>query len=749
MTAVVVVPTLLAGDAGKFSLSIAALPGKHVPEGCGAAEPVHAIRLVEGEEYRYQWIGPVGALIAEPRELFQADTVEGRTGRLRTRLAVGFVEVVLSCDGVESGSLELEVRSRKLQYEDEYQWMLRDIARHMTELVMERFAASDLRFVQDESRDAATLYQRFEFLRALLKSERFTEAIQEVIHNPHAGWEQQLESVPLGGGFAANAQTAKQLARVGFRLRAEDKVEPTSMAQKIERRRTEATHDTTPNRFVKHALEHWLLVLGEIENSLLSAKPTAPVIRGRAEVAATAAELEQLLHADVFRQVGRLKRFPSDDQVLQKREGYRDVFRSYLEFELGALLSWDSLPTSHTAGARDVATLYEYWAFLELAKSVADVAGATFALEPLLRVQAGGLSIGIRKGRSQVLNGTVSRHGRDLNVELWFNRKFPAPEKSWTLDLRPDYTLIIRPSQDSGIHEHVMLHFDAKYRVQFIPQSFGIQENERDNEIDQSAEFETAMRGGANQDDLLKMHAYRDAIRRTSGAYVLYPGGDAEVEKEPLREYRELLPGLGAFVLRPTDDGGVVGTGELRKFISDVVSHAAVRFTQHERDRYWHEQVYGEKAGASELDLRRELALPPQTASVLLGFVKGASHWAWVERTRSYNLRSQDRTGGVGPQSALLQSQLVLLYCPDTGSVRLARSLADPELVSRKEMLGSRYPNPRGDAYWCVRIGWVGQSNWVEGITADAIVSLLNRRGLVLGAPALMAWSDLRQGLTP
>jgi predicted component of viral defense system (DUF524 family) len=732
------------GETGDFFLNIAALPGKHVPEQRDADEAVRSVRLVEGEEYRYEWVGPPGKLTAEPRELFQADTLEGRTGRLRTGLSVGFIEVALSRDGFEAGNLELEVRSRKLQYEDEYEWMLRDIASHLTELVMERFAASDLRFTQDESRDASTLYQRFEFLRALLKSERFTDAIQEVLHNPHAGWEERLESVPLGGGFATNAHTAKQLARIGFRPPVSSApILLSSMSETIERRRTEATHDTTPNRFVKHALEHWLLVLGDIENLLLSAKPSAPVIRGRAEVASTAAELGQLLHADLFRSVGRLRRFPSDDQVLQKREGYRDIFRAYLEFELGALLSWDSLSDSHMAGARNVATLYEYWAFLELAKSVAEVAGATFELRPLLRVQAGGLSIGIRKGKSQVFSGNVSRHGRDLKLELWFNRAYSTPEQSWTLELRPDYSLIIRPAIDSADHEYVMLHFDAKYRVQFIQQLFGNQESQ-DEDV---AGTESIVRGDAIQSDVLKMHAYRDAIRRTSGAYVLYPGGDAEVDKEPLREYHELLPGLGAFVLRPTEGGDVLGDMQLRTFISRVVDHAALRFTQHERDRYWHEQIYGKHTWGSEQGPRREMFEPLPNSSVLLGFAKDAAHWAWVERTRSYNLRASGRVGGVESESALLQSQLILLYCPEINHVRLARLLADPELVSRKELVATRYPSPGGEFYWCVQIGWVGHANWVDGITPADIVELLRRQGQVYGAPALMSWAELRQGL--
>jgi uncharacterized protein len=228
---------------------------------------------------------------------------------------------------------------------------------------------------------------------------------------------------------------------------------------------------------------------------------------------------------------------------------------------------------------------------------------------------------------------------------------------------------------------------------------------------------------------------------------VLYPGGDAEVDKAPLREYHELLPGLGAFVLRPTEDGGVLGDRQLREFISQVVDHAALRFTQHERDRYWHEQVYGDHTLGRQLFPRHEVGGPPPTASVLLGFVKDAAHWAWIERTRSYNLRSLGRVGGVDPESALLQSQLALLYCLQANRVRLARLLADPELVSRKEVIASRYPSPQGDAYWCVQIGWVGQSNWLDGITASNIVELLKQQGLVYGAPALMSWVELREGL--
>ena len=88
------------------------------------------------------------------------------------------------------------------------------------------------------------------------------------------------------------------------------------------------------------------------------------------------AQLDEALNQDLFKELGSLSRFPGDDQVLQRREGYRDVFRAYLEFELAAQLSWRGAESSYSAGQRDVATLYEYWAFIQLAQLVANWPGS-------------------------------------------------------------------------------------------------------------------------------------------------------------------------------------------------------------------------------------------------------------------------------------------------------------------------------------------------------------------------------------
>lgn len=745
------VPLCSASGQAVATLHIAVLPRRgNVPvatlwsaESDGNSDGHHAdAELLEGMEYRYAWEGvPPSAdtLIMDPEEIFQPDGLDGRTGRLRPGLATGTIRVAVRIGESSLGQLQLEVRSRKLSYRSEYRWMLRDIAERMTELVMERFAVSDARFELDDTRDAATLYQRFAFLKALFESENFQGALREIIRRPHTAWETVSETVRPRAGMRASSHVLRQLTKAGARS-VWTGGPLTSVPAYLERQQTEATHDTTPNRFVRFALEQWNQMFGSIDRGLAKAK-TSAAARGRREIAAVMSQLEEILHQDLFAQVSRLDRFPADDQVLQKREGYRDIFKAYVETEFASRLSWLSAPDDYGAGQRDVATLYEYWAFIQLSQLVADLIGQQFDMSPLVRSGPNGLTVGLRTGIETVLSGVVDRLDRRLHVELCFNRTYSgnaARIGSWTRPMRPDYSLLIRPADsESSSFEPIALHFDAKYRVDFVSEIFGADEDEGSNAPDTPTNLE---RGGALRADLLKMHAYRDAIHRTAGAYVLYPGGDSEAERGQYREYHELLPGLGAFVLRPTEFGNASGAPALRRFIDDVLDHVATRLTKHERSRYWLEAAYGFSPRPEVVQSR---LLPPPETDVLIGFVKGQEHWDWIREHGAYNVRAEGRPGGVNAGAALLQCQLLFLYCPASQEVALARIVSDAELVSKIGMEATGYPEARG-SYWCVQLQWLKGVDWILGVSADSIEAHVRHLGLTYGEPARVRWSELQ-----
>ena len=62
--------------------------------------------------------------------------------------------------------------------------------------------------------------------------------------------------------------------------------------------------------------------------------------RGLAEIDEMCHRIEALLAAPLFREVGRLDRAPGANQVLQKKEGYRQLLAAYIQTELAARLVW-------------------------------------------------------------------------------------------------------------------------------------------------------------------------------------------------------------------------------------------------------------------------------------------------------------------------------------------------------------------------------------------------------------------------
>ena len=270
--------------------------------------------------------------------------------------------------------------------------------------------------------------------------------------------------------------------------------------------------------------------------------------------------------------------------------------------------------------------------------------------------------------------------------------------------MRPDYTLSIWPdgftSDEAEKQENIVhVHFDAKYRVESLMDIIG------DGEEDLGNEKEEQRSGTYKRADLLKMHAYRDAIRRTGGAYVLYPGDISETRKG----FHEIIPGLGAFAVRPsnTDDG----TTELKTFIKGVTYHLLNRASQHERLSYHTYEIHREK---DDFNIRESLpelygdkrAVPPAESFVLIGYYKDSVHYKWIARKGLYNARIDSTRGAIrlGPEEAgadylLLHSENGLI----TDDIwRITET--GPQVWSKQKLIGEGYRNPNHDNYLVYKV---------------------------------------------
>ena len=647
-----------------------------------------AVQLLEGHEYRFEFFEPdvdrilsgSDALdLAEHRDTFDVDDPgNGRTGRLRPRLNVGTIRAHIRRQGSAWGTLRFEVRSKKLDYRDQYRWMLADLTGTFTEILLLRFAAAQHDFVPDPATAGQATYQQFAFLQTVLTGEELLSSLEEIASRPYLKWIDETEPRPPGRGFRASSAVARALVAPGPRQGWPNSPVPglRSLPQRLEVPRSVATTDNIPNRFVKYVLVNWRELVADFlarmtsiaDRQRAASRPVStPIMRGLRECDSTLDHLDRLLARPFFREVGRLSAVPLSNQVLQKRSGYRTVLRAFLQSQLAASLTWDGGEDVYGAGKRDVATLYEYWAYLALAKILGQICERPPDLGTLVEAREGRLSVTLKTGKAVAVDTSVVRNGRHLLLELYFNRSFTTGKAggSWTRPLRPDMSLRIRAANDyQPPLEEAWLHFDAKYKVEVIEDLFGRQGNtdeEEDSILDRLGERERET-GRATRTDLLKMHAYKDALRRSHGAYILYPGDHPDRMTEyPRPPYREVLPGLGAFPLVPLQDGDAAGAQAVRGFLEEVLAHYASRASRHEEARYGERAVYDlaqPSDGTAAL-----LTMPPGLTTLLVVRARSYAHYEWVRAGRTLDLPVSQLS--TDPAPALAANRILLWWGAD------------------------------------------------------------------------------------
>jgi predicted component of viral defense system (DUF524 family) len=673
-------------------------------------------------------------------ELFSFDDASNMRGRLLPKQHVGRINVAIR-GSASHGLVTLSVRPRKLEQDTEYRRMLDDIAETATEAILQGFAPSTIALLHDAALDPRLLYQQFAFLHARLSTSGERD-LAMIINRPHTGWVDFEETQSPGKPLRGTSRNLRAVTRPGRRTPTSTRHPVASLPDPLRVVRTEETLDTEPNRFVSFALRRWRDLAQRLLDILqMQVTTSGPVTRGIDAAEEVIALLDSALNAPMFREVGEIRSFPSGNQVLQKRAGYRELFRNFALAETGARLAldWD-IEDVFGASQRNVATLYEYWAFLQLAKILGGVCGADLSAQTL-QLSSDNLSLAFPQGKGSPLKWQTLVRGRSLTVTLYFNREFlvsALPDASWTRAMRPDCSVQIRADEHftdvSSDELAIWLHFDAKYRVEYADRQFAaLSRDQLDLAVDDE-EIERLAR--SRREDLLKMHAYRDAIRRSAGAYVLYPG---DHHQSPFTEHQEVLPSLGAFVLRPAEHE-TLGTSQLEQFLRDVLDHVADQATQHERSRFWRTVAYRGIPSPERADRRLpRLGRPPSDALVLCGYVRGAPHAAWIYRTGLYNVRAGDRPGAVALDSDVLHASDLVLYGRDIPPTLWSR-VGTWFVQSREQLFALDYPSPGGKVYLCCPIERRDdEPEWLSGIS-DRLSDL---SGKPRGTPFAASWQHL------
>ncbi|MCD8177664.1 MAG: DUF2357 domain-containing protein [Tannerellaceae bacterium] len=598
-------------------------------------------QLQEGNRYEYKL---TDGYELRASEIVQPSGVNRYSGTLVPRMHVGRLEIdVLDSQEQVVGCLDLEVCSRKMHYREDYRKMLEYITARCTDLLMRHSPVRQL-YKIDKEKDAATLYQRFMFVDSMVRSEQFLDALHRINSMPVKRWEtveehtKYIQSSPGEWYGSASGHLRKNRSPVPDGHPLSKQFE--SLPDKVVVHSKRETADIPENRFVKFVLETFMQFCLEVERLARKANKGKKEPRMCLEAAATAELLAQQLYLPIFKEVSRLDMIPLHSPVLQRKEGYREILQTYLMFDAAARLVWEGGDDVYKGGKRDVAVLYEYWLFFQLLDLLEEV----FSIKPesldkIIGETRDGLALTLKRGNHTMIDGVFNAGSRKLHVLFSYNRRFGEQQYpfsgSWTQEMRPDYTLSLWPEgltqEDAEEREMIVhIHFDAKYRVDKNPFT---------QKVDLGEEKKQQSAGEYKRDDLLKMHAYKDAIRRTGGAYVLYPGNEqtenkGEKKKKHLfQHFHEIMPGLGAFAISPQYD---THTG-LKKFLLEVVDHFLNRASQHEQFSYHTYQTFHNPPGPA---LREPLPTDdgtelPGNTYVLVGHYHDADHLAWIQKKQT------------------------------------------------------------------------------------------------------------------
>lgn len=638
-------------------------------------------QILEGNCYEYAFNNSKYRLRCSDGIVISSKREESQ-GRIVPNIYVGTLTLFVS-DSTQKGKefpITIEVLATKFDteldksYRENYRFMLKDITDKCTELLMQINSPVEQNFETDFSRDNETIYQRFSFISAIIQNKDFEEAVLKIIASPKTNWDTEEEVVDIRRIKRFNNAATKQITSGSNRIPLQVshslyKSGIKSIPTKINSFRKIEHTDTPENRFIKHALEVFLRFAEDCHQYFKDKGYARPSI----EASNLVSKLDGYLSQTFFKNISRPTSLKLNSPVLQRKSGYREVLSTWLQFDLAAKLVWKGGDDVYKAGKRDIATLYEYWLFFTLydlfkAKfKIKDIEHEEQSYNHLIEPTKDGLNVMVKQGKHTALYGDFITENRALTIKFSYNRSFKGGTKytdeqagSYTTTLRPDYTLSVWPAMFNEIDAEkeeliVHIHFDAKYKVT----QFEIQTSADNDLIEQEENNER--KGIYKNADLLKMHAYKDAIRRSGGAYVLYPG----TEKKEIRGFHEIIPGLGAFSINPTGQNNDIS--ELSKFIDLVIDHLLDRASQRENVSHKAHQIYKiDKEDDTILHepipeyLNGEKLIPDETF-VLVGYATNNERYKWYEENNKYIFRMDEETGSLELNNEVVNAKYLLL----------------------------------------------------------------------------------------
>jgi predicted component of viral defense system (DUF524 family) len=742
--------------------------------------------FVENQRYEFKIVGPKHdniKLSAFNNSIVTHSSRDKSSGDIDPGNYTGLLPLYLVVGDDESeviGSTSIEVTTLKLDTREHYRSMLDYIAEKSSDLIMQLRSPVRARFSPEMSTDIPTISQRFYFLKSLLSGKHFNDAIQQILQSPHMRSEgKYIDRNLKRGGFRMGASEIRQIASRYPRIPLSEKHplynRPEGLTSLPETVTTIEHHDyldTPENRFVKHSLSHFSIFLDKMSKHLgkalsdKSEKEQKSSMRLKYEIKDLRKNLQNILSQSFFKEISVPKLLPLGSPVLQRKEGYRELLHAWLKFNTAAQLIWEGGNDVFNAGKRNIATLYEYWLFFKLLEVFCEIFKLDQPLaKSLIETTDDHFGLKLKAGKElKDITGVYKDGKLHLNVRLSYNRSFGksssySSDGSWTMGMHPDYTISLWPE---GLTEPnaekkeliIHLHFDAKYKVHgnlqdkfsnivdLFGEETGIDEKD-ENKTDTDEKLL------AKRVDLLKMHAYKDAIKRSEGAYILYPGN----AQKKWQGYKELLPGIGAFPVYPGHDK--TDMKHVKEFLQNVVLLCQDKFSQLHRNRYWRDNIISDDFAPYGIDndiqnikryheryIPEDSLHPPIDTKVIIGGIRNEVVDECIKKGIFYFHAVNEHKETIEIPQDILSSNYLIPYSNSLSGTQWLgwfAKIKQCRLVSKRVLIQKEIiPQSQRDYYYMAEFEKIDGS-FIQNLESFPTDKLPKR----IKGPNLATWADL------
>jgi hypothetical protein len=418
---------------------------------------------------------------------------------------IGLSNFIITKDGKNILSINIEVFPSKIDYQKDYKDIMREVNEEIYSLAFGLIGKTYL-----ETKLVDTEYQtNAEFINILrCIFDALEKAIKRVIENPKHNVETIQSIRRVEKSRTPSRNTISYLRKHpsglvenpnGF-IKGKDK---NYIATMVVDKRKITTTDIYENTFVKYMIVSIIKRLKAVVKNILSnTDDKIDLIRFLKKKISI---LEKYLKYD-FSNVSALTGKKTMSLVFQMAPGYREVYKKYIMLSKGLALG-DGI---YQMTPKKLYSLYEMWCYMKIHHILSDL-GYEVEEYGILKYKDNGLYLTL----SQDSEAKMVYSNKKNRLELWYNKSYSSP----TTNQRPDTVLNIKNLNNED--DNRIYIFDAKYRIN----------------VNDKGDI------GPVEDDINVMHRYRDAIVSklsnevqfkydTFGAYVMFPYGDEEKFKE-------------------------------------------------------------------------------------------------------------------------------------------------------------------------------------------------------------------------